>query len=162
MANTLQMVSGANTFIQVLAQLLGARNQAAQYRGAAAAENYNAAVARQRAEVTRSIFGQREEQFRRSSRLELARQTAAGVESGLGLDADLERQSSVLAELDALNVRYEGELQAHGFESEARLSKFNARNYRRLSKDTIAAGYIGAAGEILGGYGDYTRLGAKT
>lgn len=162
MATSTQRVSAAASFVDVLAQLLNMRQQTAQYKGAAAASEYNAAVNRQRAEVSRAISGQREEQVRRSSREALGRQAAASAESGLGLggsNADLERQSAVMAELDALNIRYEGELEAHGYLSEAALEDYNARINRSYGRNARVAGFIGAGGTALAGYGDYYRAG---
>lgn len=153
--NPLQAAGVFQGILNAYGTLYGSRAESAQYMGAAAAEQYNAAVSRQRSEVSRVIYGQREEQFRRVSRSELARQSAVAAEAGLGGNPDLERQNAVLAELDALNIRYEGELESYGYESQARLSDFNARNLRRTGRTVEKAGYIGAAGDLLGGYGNY-------
>lgn len=159
--NTAQGFSAASTFVDVLAGIFGAQNQRAQYQGAHDAEIYNAAVARQRAELTRVIYGQREGQTRRATALELGRQRAAAAETGGGFaggtTADVERQSAVFAELDALNVRYEGALEAYGYEEEARLHKYNARVARARANQAEKAGYIGIAGSLLGGAGDYIK-----
>lgn len=143
------------SFLSAFGTLYGSQVESAQFEGAARAELYNAAINRQRAEMSRVIYGERESQVRRTSRMELAKQSAGLAEAGLGGNADLERQSAVLAELDALNIRYEGELESYGYESAARLNTFNAKNLRSSAKSSEIAGYIGAGGDLLGGFGGY-------
>jgi hypothetical protein len=49
------------------------------------------------------------------------------AEAGAGVDAGLIRQSAVAAELDALNIRYGGEIEAQGLLSKAKSLKRNSR-----------------------------------
>lgn len=162
MANFAQGVSAASSFVDILAQIMASRQQIAQHKGAAAANDYNAAVNRQRAEVSQAIYGQREDQARRMSRMELGRKSAQGAQNALGLGGsvgDLERQSRVAAELDALNIRYEGTLDAHGYEQEARLEGWNASRNRRSARGARTSGFIGVGGSMLSGAGAYHRAG---
>lgn len=55
-----------------------------------------------------------EQAQRREGRQVIGRQAAAMAESGGGQDEGLLRQSAVMAELDALNIRYAGNLKAAG------------------------------------------------
>lgn len=159
MANFMQGMSAASSFLDIISLALGARQQSNQLRAAAAADQYNAAVDRQQAESTRLIYGQREDQVRRMTAAQLGKQRAAAAESGLtgGSSDDLERQSSIAAELDALNIRYEGEIQAQGYLSQARLADWNAADNRSSARSARTAGYIGIGARSLSGVGDYYR-----
>lgn len=147
----LAAAAGIQGAINAYGTLLAGEIQAAGYRAAARADEFNAAVSRQRGEMSRLIYGQREEQVRRGTRQQLGQQNAQIAESRLGGNEDLERQNAILAELDALNVRYEGELEFYGHEAEARLSEFSAGANRSLAKASRRAARIGAAGDLLGG-----------
>lgn len=71
-----------------------------------------------------------EEAQRRSARDFLATQSAAIGESGIGYggsSAEVMRQSAIDAELDALNIRYEGQVKQQGLKTEAKLAKRGAR-----------------------------------
>lgn len=120
---------------------------------AKAAAGYNAALMDQEAAAERQQASAREEQGRRQAAQVLGAQRAAFAQSGGGMGgsaADVMRQSSINAELDALTMRYEGELRARGLESQAAAERFAGKQAQR-------AGYFEAAGTILGGaakYGD--------
>jgi len=91
-----------------------------------------------------------EEAQRRRNRSILARQRTAIAESGIGFGGSAERlqqDSAVQAELDALNVRYEGRLRGLGFQNEARFARSRGRA-------ASAGGYLSAAGSLLGGMSD--------
>lgn len=93
------------------------QTQQVQYQAQQQANDFNAALARQRSTEVKQIFGAREDQQRRMNRIEAGKRAAWAAQSGLGLggsNADVEDQSAVFAELDALNIRYEGELEARG------------------------------------------------
>lgn len=134
--------------------------QSAAYKAQAQAEQYNAAVMRQRAETTNMVYGQREEAQRRAARIEAGERRAAMAQSGVGLGGstyDVERQSEIMAELDALNIRYEGQL-----ESKSALDQSNLHNYysgvaRMNAKTAKTQGYLGAATSILSGVSSYGK-----
>ena len=71
----------------------------------------------------------------------------AGIGSG-GSARDIMEQSAVNAELDAMTMRYEGELRARGFRTEA-------DNQKDIAHRQGSEGLMGAAGSILSSYGDY-------
>lgn len=93
--------------------------------------------------------------FRRSARQFLGRQQAAQAESGLAgtTPEAVARQSAIDAELDALNIKYQGKLKAwalrEGLQSELSAGKAKER-----------AGYLSGAGAFLQGIGDYRRQNA--
>ena len=119
------------------------------------AQNYNAAVNKQKAEQIVQVGVAKEDQLRREARFEAGTRRAAIAESGLGLsgsNADVDRQSEVLAELDALNIRYESTTQALGYRQDAALNTWQSQNSLRRSKDARRASYIGAATGALSAY----------
>jgi hypothetical protein len=141
------------------------RAQAAADRANANAADYNAKVAAQNAQIARAQAGSREDQLREQQRQFLARQRAAAAESGfdpgsgtLGL---VQEQSADRAELDALMVRYGGELDARGYGNQATLDAYQGGVLRMQAGNAIRAGNIGAASSLLSsaatGYSSYSR-----
>ena len=152
----------AATVAQVASMAQASSQKQMQYQAAAQANEYNAAVMRQRAEATTASYGQREEQQRRAARIDAGSRRAAMAESGTGLggsNADIEHQSSVFAELDALNIRYAGQLEAQGLQQQAGLEDYSATMSRKNASATRNQAYIGMAGAILGGAASYTAAG---
>lgn len=95
-----------------------------------------------------------EDAMRRRNRGLLARQRASIAESGIGFGGSaekLQQDSAVAAELDALNIRYEGRMKQLGLQADASIAKTRASN-------AMAGGYLSAAGELLGGYADASKL----
>lgn len=93
------------------------QNQQVQYQAQQQANEFNAALARQRATEVKQNYGAREDQQRRFNRIEAGKRAAWAAQSGLGFggsNADVDEQSEIFAELDALNIRYEGELDSRG------------------------------------------------
>lgn len=91
-----------------------------------------------------------EDAQRRRGRSILARQRAAIAESGIGFGGSsetLQQDSAVQAELDALNVRYEGRMRGLGFQTDANIA-------RQRSTNAMAGGYLAASGQLLGGSAD--------
>lgn len=81
-----------------------------------------------------------EEAARRQSRALLGKQAAAIAEAGLNYDGTtglIADQSATMAELDALNIRYQGRMRAMGLVGEANAE---SRNSRRLAGQQLLAG----------------------
>ena len=148
---TLMMVAGATQAVGAIAQ---GNAQAAQFDSQAAAARYNANIQRQQAEAAAQQAGMREELQRRQARQVMGRQVAAGAQSGVnittGTAADVFRQSLYDAEMDALNIRYEGELNRVGLLNQASLSDWEAGVAKRNSKTAQRAGYLSAATALVG------------
>lgn len=137
------------------------RAKQAQWQARAKAEQYNAAVLRQRSETTKSLYGLAEDQQRRQGRMEAGERHAATAQSGTGAggsNADVERQSQVNAELDALNIRYQGLLQANAMDNEANLKDWNAKNYNNFGEYERDIGEMGMAAAMLGGAASATSM----
>jgi hypothetical protein len=135
----------------VATQAIGQIQQAQVAKKAA---DYNAALAEQNAAVQRQQAGAREEAQRREAGQVLGAQRAAFAQSGGGMGgsaADVMQQSATNAELDALTLRYEGELRARGLEAEAAGERF-------AGKAALSQGYFNAAPTILSGASQYGEM----
>lgn len=128
--------------------------ESAQFEASAKANEYNAMVKRARAETVMQAYGLREEQLRRSARIQAGSRRAAISQSGTGTggsNADLDRQSEVFAELDAMNIRYQGELEHDALIQDAAGDDYNAAMNRRSGEYAEQSAMIGAVGDLLGG-----------
>lgn len=119
-----------------------------------ASARFSAASARRKAEIVRSGYGQLEEQQRRQARLEAGKRRAAIAQSGTGFDgsnADVERQSQIFAELDALNIRYQGELEYGALTEQAYQYDLAAGGIGSMASAEAAASRFNIAGTFLSG-----------
>lgn len=138
---TLMAVAGGAS---ALTGLTGAVGTAIQGRGEA--RNLKAS-----ARVVDAQTAAEEEAFRRQTQVQLAKQQAASGQAGVvpgGSYGDVYRQSAIDAELDALNLRYQGRLQASNLRTQARAVKKAATASAILqgaSALTNLAGDIGQA-----------------
>lgn len=134
--------------------------QEAGYKAAANADIYNAKVAETNAAVARQTASAREEAQRRQARQILGEQRAALGQAGIGLSgsaSDVYQSSAARAELDALNIRYEGEREATGLLAQAEQSKYeakanlmNAKSARSGARLSAAAGLLSSAASAYG------------
>jgi len=140
----------------------GGKTQEAAYKANAQADDYNAQVAATNAATARQQAGVREEAQRRQARQILGEQRAALSQAGIGLSgsaADVYGQSAANAELDALNIRYEGELDARGLLAGSELDKYQGKVAGMNAKSAKRSGYLDTASSLLSGgakaYGTY-------
>lgn len=148
--------------MQAIGSISKGNQQAQQLEAQARINDYNAALAAQRAESVRSVYSSREDQARRRQRLFLGRQRAGAAESRTGLggtNADLLHQSEVEAEFESLNIRYEGDLEARGLLAQADTFRTQATNARRAAKGAKMGGLLGAGAAAISGYGSYSGAG---
>lgn len=152
-----------------------------QYWANAAADEYNAAVKRKKAEAERTYGEYRaqevltagnltEEAVRRNARIQEGETAAAGAQSGTGTEGsneDIERQNQVLDELDALNVRYgavvtahdtrqQAEMNAWDYEMGAKLDTQHAQTARTAGSEARKMGMVGGISQLFSkavGYG---------
>lgn len=126
----------------------------AQGNAANAAAQANATALSNQAEAELRASGAREEQQRRQNRQFLGAQRAALAQAGIGVDGsayDIARQSAINAELDALDIRYEGQLRSKNLRDQATITRFEG-------KQAKTAGYLGAGAAILGGVSNYAGV----
>jgi len=125
---------------------------------------YNQRVAENNAQLAIQQGGQQEEAQRREARQSLGQQRAALAESGIGFDGtggDLYQQSATDAELDALNIRYNADLQSASFKNNASLEGYQAQVYGKQAKDYGNAANVAVGTELLSGYSGYASGQAK-
>lgn len=140
--------------IAVIGAIAGAKASSDQANAQKAASRYNQLVGKQQSDASLQAANAREEQQRRVARFASGERQAAIAQSGTGLggsNADVDRQSEILAELDALNIRYEGATQSTGLLNQSKLDGFQADAYGKAAKRARTDGYIGAASAALGG-----------
>lgn len=120
----------------------------------------NAESARQDAKRVRQETSLAEEALRRTIRQDLGAAFAAAAQSGArgggGTTADAQLgQSAKLAELDALNIRYGGELEAQALETDARNLDYEAKGASERAKYAKKRVQYGTIGQLLGGAAAY-------
>lgn len=116
---------------QMIPGALGAFGTLLQGADAKEAGDFNAAMKDYAAQSTEQQAGQSEWRQRRAARIALGDQAAAMGEAGVAGSPSseaIQRQSSVDAELDALNIRYKGKLAAYGLRQQGRLDRLEGSN----------------------------------
>ena len=100
-----------------------------------------------------------ETQQRRRASLLLGKQqaieAAAGVSTSSGSPFNAEIDLTTQAELEALNIRRTGAVEAQGREWEARIAKFRRDTARGAIPFEIAGGVLSAASSATSAYGSY-------
>ena len=72
-----------------------------------------------------------------------------------GTNLELLNQSATNMELDSLNTRYRGQMQARGLLASANLDEYQARGAAMNADSAISGSYLSAAGAALGGFNSY-------
>lgn len=148
MADPFTWIAIGSTVLSTASTIIDTNAAKAQAGAEAKVADYNAEIAGQQAGVA-------EDAQRRKAREFLARQRAAIGQAGIGLTGSsitLANQSATEAELDALNIRYEGTLRRTGFLNDAAAA-------RARRKAAGRSGYLRAGAQLLAGassaYGSY-------
>lgn len=146
----------------VVAAVSAAASANAQRQGAKAqqaAANYNAQILEQNAATERQQANLREETQRRQARQVLGAQAASLAQAGIGLGggsaADLMEQSATNAELDALSIRYEGDMRARGLLASAEQERYQGRVAGYNARQASISGGLGVASSVLGAASSY-------
>lgn len=127
---------------------------AANYKAKAMAQKRNAKIMEMNAQAAAGQAAATEDAQRRKARQIGGMQRAAISEAGTGnggTNALLVEQSGRNAELDALNIRYEGELKRRGLLNEAGNERYGAKINSMNAGTARTAGYIGAGTSLLSG-----------
>lgn len=130
--------------------------QAAAANQQADIEKQNEKLLRDQARVARQQAGAEEESQRRQARQLLSSQRAAIGQSGIGYGGTaglLMEDSAMQAELDALNIRYGGEMQASNILNQAGQAGQSASILRDNARQAKRSALIGAGTSLLGSYG---------
>lgn len=129
--------------------VIGAVSAVSQARQQQAASKYNEKVANQQATVANQVAESNAERQKRSAAKKIGSMEAAYAASGVSQEGsviDVLEESSRNAELDRLNILHGGKLQALGYQNTAALNKAQGKN-------AMSAGYMSAAGTLIGGSG---------
>jgi hypothetical protein len=129
--------------------LIQGQGQVSMGEGQASAYDYNAQVAEQNAVQAIALSAQQERQQRIIGRKAIGDIKAGFGASGLSMEGsatDVLAESMAAAEMDALTVRYGGQVKSTNFKNDAMMSRYNATAAR-------AGGQVGAAATVLGGLG---------
>lgn len=144
--------------VQAVGAIQAGKAQQAEANARAQANQYNAKVKEMNAQIARTQANAREEQQRRKGRQVLGAQRAGIAQAGIGFGGsalDIMEQSADTAELDALNIRYEGELQSTGLLADAEAERYEAGVNRMAGRNAMKAAYIGAGSALIGGASNY-------
>lgn len=134
-----------------LSTAMGIVGTLAQAKSAADAANANAKLAKGQARQASMVANQNEEAKRRENYIEMGRNRASIGQTGTGFGGsnyDIERQNEIFQELDALNIRYEGNVQRQGLLAQA-------SQYKAEASSAWTRGLFGAAGQLFGSFGNY-------
>lgn len=144
----------ASTAMSVVGAIQQGNAQEAQYKAQAQAQDYNAKISENQAIAANQQSAAREDAERRQRRIALGSARASMSQSGLtdsGSVMDMFDQSSINSELDVLNTRYEGQLQARGFNEQATLDRYGAANARANASAASSAKWINAGSALISG-----------
>jgi hypothetical protein len=131
----------------------GAATQA-QAEASARLYEYNAAVARQNAEVARQAAAQEEGEYRKRTRALMGSQIAQFGRAGVtmeGTPLEVLGETAAEAELNAQRLRYRGELEAWKYLSSANISSAQAAQEMAYGEYAGRAGMLGAGTTLLTG-----------
>lgn len=144
--------------VSAIGSIAGGNAAAATSERNAQMADYNARVANMQADSALQAANANEEAKRRENAANRGAQNAALAENGmLGTETgyDLTTQSALNTELDALNIRYQGQVTANNYRNQSQLDTYDAANSRANASAQRTAGYMGAAGSVLSGVGGY-------
>lgn len=156
-------MAAALPFVMAAVGTIGAINQAnaasAQAKSDQYAAEYNAKLNRRNSEIALRQGEAREALQRRQARKEAGNLRAGLIENGIslteGTGADLVQESSLNNELDALNIRYDSQLRASGFQEGAALDDMSASAARQRGKEASKSKVFAVASGALQAYGGY-------
>jgi hypothetical protein len=155
MADPITWVTIISTVVSAVGAIQQSNAASASAKSQAQANDYNAQVARNQAQQSLQVSAAEQLMLSRRQRQQAGQSRAAVAQSGTGFggsNADILEQSDTLAELDLLNLAYEGQMRSQGFQAEAGLQTFQAGAARSNAKNARTAGYLGAARAIGGGF----------
>jgi hypothetical protein len=160
------------TWVAIISAAVGAVGAISQGQAAAKsaksqaqAADYNAKLAEGQAETARRISTQEQLAHSRRTNQIQGMQRAAVAQSGTGFEGsndDILDQSATLAELEGLNIAYNGNLRAQGFTSQSALDTYQAGVSRSNASSAQTAGYLNAASAVIGGIGRTYTPAAKS
>lgn len=156
------IIMAATAAITAYGAVSSAKAQSASYKNQAKADQYNATVNSQNADASEAAGSANELALRRQNEQRMgAIRAQIGAKGGgfTGTNLALVDQDASNMELDALNTRYRGQMEARGLLSEANLDQYGAITSNQNAGRVMRAGYLGAASSALGSFANYSRAG---
>lgn len=157
-ATVMMVMSIASAATAAYGAISSAQAQRASYKSQQQAENYNATANQQNANAAEAAASANELAMRRQNdqRMgEIRAAIASGAGGFSGTAGELADQDASNMELDALNTRYRGTLQAHGMLAQSNLDQYQGEVAGMNASSAMRAGYIGAASSALGTMSNY-------
>lgn len=139
-------------------QALSAAGKLAEGYGEMQAGMYNARALNKQAQQVATNAGMEEARLRRQQAQELAAQVAEIGSRGIapsGSVVDVIRQNADNAEMDALTLRYRGEIERAGLAAQAKMAAYEG-------KQKFYGGIAGAGSKMLTSWGEDARRQRKT
>jgi hypothetical protein len=149
----LAVAAGATALGSAVGTVMQGYGEASQLRGQANQSDYNALLLQRNADIVNQQTNASESLQRRRAGSVLASQRAAIAQGGLGVGGSmsaLAAQSGRDAEMDALNIRYEGGLRETSLREEATQQNWQAKQLRKGAKTAIATSYLKGAASAYG------------
>jgi hypothetical protein len=154
----------AGTAISAYSSIQAGKSAAAEAKSQAAYQQqmaaYNSQVQENNARATRDQTSAAEDSRRRALRISQGKERASIAQSGLsssGSMLDVYDQNTVYNELDVLNSRYSGEMEARGLASQSQMTSWSGNaesEFTRVrGKNAKTAGYMNAGASVLSGIG---------
>ena len=148
----------ASAATSAIGALSASQAQAASYRSQQNAANYNAAASRQNANAALAAGSANELAVRRENAEKLGemRAGAAAATGGFsGTTGEALDQAGANLELNALNTRYAGKVQAYGYQTQVPLLEQQAKVAGENANMAVTSGWIGATAGALGSFSNY-------
>lgn len=148
--------SAVSTAFSVIGAISDSNSRAESRENEAAWRTYNATIDRQNADASLQASAAEQARQNRSARRVLGEQRASVAQSGTGFggsNLDILDQSATLAELDMLNIAYEGQMRARGFNLQAEGGEWSAGVERNNARNARRAGVFSAGRSLLTGFG---------
>lgn len=145
-------MAAAVPFLQIAGTVISVAGHLQSGRAANATAKYNARVAERNAVIARQQAGAAEAAHRRDVSRRMGSIRAGFGASGVTLEGtplEVLEDSAAMAELDALNIRYQGELRAIGFKDEAVLARAGGKQALTESRFRAASALFSGAGKMF-------------
>jgi len=154
-ANTAKIFGAVSGAVQGIGQLINSREEIE-------VGNFNAEISNQRAAAERSSQDLLEIQKRKVIKKQVGTQIALFGKSGIrfsGSVIDVITDSIANAELDIAIDRFNSEISARGFETQAELDRFEARQRSRRLTAKASTSFLSSAADLAGAKKKVTKLG---
>lgn len=147
------ITAGATAAMGAASSIVSGMQQAGEESARAQASGNEVIMARQQAETARQVAAAQEgTQLQKNAQIE-GSQVAAIAQSGTGVASvsaqDVMRQTAINDQLDRLNIRYQGQLQAHDYGVQAQEAQTAQNLYKQNAKNQLMSGYLGAGKALL-------------